>query len=146
MKRNGTAQPRPAVTVLVVEGSPVLGERLNRLASDQPGVAAAVAVSLDHALTHLRTCSFDVLLVDVVDPTRWPDLKALRQLRIIAPHATLIALAADGEPETVEACRSLGADQIVPLDAGMSELTGLLADHIRRRRARSGDTGGRIER
>ena len=124
---------RPPLSVLWVETSPLLAERLIRLALSRAGVAAAVATSTSDALAVLGSFAFDVVAVDVVDPTRWPDAGRLSALRSAAPLATLVALTADDEPETIQAFRALGADALVSLDGRMTALEDLLSELVRER-------------
>jgi CheY-like chemotaxis protein len=127
MNEPATRTRVPALSILWVEPSHILAERLVRLAVSRPGIVTTVATSLDDALAKLRDWKFDVVAVDVVDPARRADLDSLRVLRSAAPESKLVALTADLEPETSEACRTLGADELVPRDGALGDLLWVLA-------------------
>ncbi len=126
MSGSGPAPRHPrAPSLLVVETSPLLAERLARLARACGGVTIAVAESGAAALSQLRTASFDVVVVDV-DGLRWPDLPELGEMRAARPDALLMALTADFERETVSACRARGAELVLDLNGDLEELSGVL--------------------
>jgi DNA-binding NarL/FixJ family response regulator len=99
--------------VLLVQRSPELRERLAALVAEIPGTRlAGTAASTAEALLWLTALRFDAVLVDVavLAPSR---LEALQALRLAAPVARLVVLAADGDPEVRQRCRSLGADEVL---------------------------------
>lgn len=98
------------LAVLVIEGSPVLRDRLVWLVADVPGVTAAAGVArAAQALARLAAGPVDAILVDA-DDAGWPDLADLRALRDAAPRALLAVLAAETCPELCDRCVAAGAD------------------------------------
>ena len=114
-----------ALTVLLVEPSPMLAERLLRLVMSRHGVAAALASSVDEAITQLRIGRFALVAVDL-DAARDPDLSGVRRLRATAPGSHFMVLTADPDPETLAACRDLGADTVLPLAHGLRRVVAVL--------------------
>jgi DNA-binding response OmpR family regulator len=126
-----------ALTVLFVERSSVLGERLVRLVLGRRGVAVALATSVDEALTQLRTSRFELVVVDL-DAGPRGGLSELRRLRGAATGSHLVILTADSDPETVAACRGLGAEAVVPLASAGGGLMLIVDELLERRSARPG--------
>jgi DNA-binding NarL/FixJ family response regulator len=104
----GAPLPRPP-TVLLVEGSAVLRERLARLLAEVPGLAVAEAGSAAEAVAWLTRQGADAVVVDV-DLAGAADPGALQLVRRAAPRALLIAIGAEDSRELVEFCRGAGAD------------------------------------
>jgi DNA-binding NarL/FixJ family response regulator len=104
------------LTVLVVEGSPVLRDRLVWLVADVPGVRAAAGVAgVVAAVASLEAEPTDAILVDA-DDAGWPDLDALRALRRAAPGALVAVLSADRCDELCARCAAAGADLCLSRD------------------------------
>jgi DNA-binding response OmpR family regulator len=136
------ADPAPcphALTVLLVESSPMLAERLLRLVTSRHGVAAASARSRDEALAQLRASRFALVVADI-DIDDASDLSGLRRLRGAAAGSRFVVLTTDADPETDDACRDIGADAVVALPGGIRRLLAVVDE------LRGGGTGGRSDR
>lgn len=105
-----------ALTLLLIEPSRILLEPMWRLASECGGIAAAVTTTLEGALAQLGACTFDVVVVDL-GYSRLAAADSLRRLRAAAPRSYLVAMAADGEPESAAVCFRSGADRVLSIGA-----------------------------
>jgi DNA-binding NarL/FixJ family response regulator len=127
----------PAITVLVVESSPILAERVLRLVASRPGVAGRLATTLDAATAQLRRRRFNAVAVDL-QVARGQDLCRVRGLRAAAGEARFVVLTTDPDPETSAACLAMGADAVVPLTSGGCRLAAILDELVAQRVAAPG--------
>lgn len=110
-----TRSPRSAaardssLAVLLVEPSDTLRDRLVRLLADVDGVRVREADWVPAALTLLRDTRIDVVVLDV-DPAAGGGVDAILRFRTEAPHAVIIALGTEAEPEMAARCFALGAN------------------------------------
>jgi DNA-binding NarL/FixJ family response regulator len=99
----------PALSVLLVEPSDALRERLARLLSEIDGVHVREADWVPAALIALRDARIDVVVLDV-DPGGGGGVDAILRFRTEAPHALIVALGSDDAPEMAARCFALGAN------------------------------------
>jgi len=117
--------PAP-VSVLVVEGSTVLRDRLLWLVAEVDGVStAAGAATPEQGLGRIAAAPVDAILVDA-DVATGPALAELGALRRAAPDALLVVLASEPGPELRERCAAMGADECLSFSAELPRLDELL--------------------
>lgn len=107
------AGPGGGCAVLLVQRTPALRERLVALLAESPGIRlAATAGTVAEALLWVTALRFDAVVVDLalLTPSR---LEALRQLRLASAGGCLVVLADSADPEVVQRCRGLGADEVL---------------------------------
>jgi DNA-binding NarL/FixJ family response regulator len=97
------------LTVLLVEKSEVLRDRLLALLRSIPGTSVVDTDGAAGALAFLGRHQADVAVLDI-DLPGWPDLEDLARVRLAMGSATVIVLASDPSPESVAFCRRVGAD------------------------------------
>ncbi len=137
-----TPDPRHGadVQVLLVEGSPVLRERLAGLVGELPGVALGGSPDSDvAALAAAEALAYDAVVLDV---DRSP-FDMVARLRAAAPGAVLVVLGADGEPDLRDRCLALGADFFFRTHPEFERVRGVLLDLAARRASAPGSPSRR---
>ncbi len=110
-----------AETVLLVDNDPLQREVVGRMLS-MLGYRVEVAASGEEAISRLRQCPADLLILDMVMPPGMDGAETYRQLLKVRPDQRAIVLSGFAESERVQLARTLGVGAYVRKPVTVQEL------------------------
>jgi DNA-binding NarL/FixJ family response regulator len=112
--------------ILITDDHPMVRLGLKRiLQQDYPGVLVMEAASAEEALAQVESQAWDLVILDVVLPTR-SGLDILEELCRRRPGTPVLCLSSYGQRFMVDRARELGATGYISKEAPLDDLLGAI--------------------